>query len=93
MSVLYLDTSALVKLYVREKGSALTKKAVEAARLVATSRIAWVEAHSAFARRHREKSLSKSAFETARKALKDDWPSFLVVEFGERIALRAAQIV
>ena len=48
--ILYLDTSALVKLYVREHGSAAVRALVERADVVATSVVAYAEARAAFAR-------------------------------------------
>jgi antitoxin (DNA-binding transcriptional repressor) of toxin-antitoxin stability system len=51
---LYLDTSALVKLYVDEEGALAVRHAVDQAELVATSAIAYAEARAAFARRHWE---------------------------------------
>ena len=53
--ILYLDTSALVKLYVEEEGSDEVKKACEQAQVVVTSRLAYAEARSAFARAWRER--------------------------------------
>ena len=41
---LYLDASALVKLYVDEEGSPLVRGAVERAGVVSTSAITYVEA-------------------------------------------------
>jgi len=54
---LYLDTSALVKLYIAEEGSLLVRTALADARFVATSVVAYVEARAAFARRRRERAL------------------------------------
>ena len=48
--ILYLDTSALVKLYVREAGSVLVRRATEASEAAATSTVAYAEARAAFAR-------------------------------------------
>jgi len=48
---LYLDTSALVKLYVAEEGSALVRETVQRVETVAASGIAYVEARAAFSRR------------------------------------------
>ena len=56
---LYLDTSALVKLYVEEEGSATVREAIARAETVATTVIAYVEACAAFARRRREGRLSR----------------------------------
>lgn len=51
--ILFLDTSALVKLYVVEADSPAIHAAVARAETVAVSRIAWAEACAALARRAR----------------------------------------
>ena len=56
--ILYLDTSALVKLYVEEPNSEEVRSAVDGAVAVAVSEVSYTEARSALARREREGSLS-----------------------------------
>ncbi|MEK7696897.1 MAG: type II toxin-antitoxin system VapC family toxin, partial [Pseudomonadota bacterium] len=52
--ILYLDTSALVKLYVREAGSGEVKKLARESAALATSIVAYAEVRAAFARLMRE---------------------------------------
>jgi predicted nucleic acid-binding protein len=59
--IAYLDTSALVKLYVKETGSAAVRAACDRSEALATSRLSYVEAHAAAARRAREGDLSQKA--------------------------------
>ncbi len=47
--ILYLDTSALVKLYVDEPGSASLREALVRAKAVYTHQITYVEIRAAFA--------------------------------------------
>jgi len=54
--ILYCDTSALLKLYVKEEASDEVLASARASSVVAVSRIAWAEAYAAFARRMREVS-------------------------------------
>jgi uncharacterized protein with PIN domain len=61
--ILYLDTSALVKLYVREAGTSETRARVGEASLVATSRVAYPEARAALARRQREAAITQRGFD------------------------------
>jgi predicted nucleic acid-binding protein len=89
--ILFCDTSALVKLYVAEAGSDLVRTAVEQAEAIAVSRIAWVEAHAAFARRVREESLDAAAIEDARAALSGDWPHYVVLEVDQALVELAAE--
>ena len=60
MAVIYLDTSALIKRYVAETGSAwIASFAFDAPdTILVTSRLTIAEARSAFARRRREASIS-----------------------------------
>ncbi len=51
--ILYLDTSALVKLYVRETGSVRVRNWLNKATAAATSVVAYAEARATFARLHR----------------------------------------
>ncbi len=98
--ILFADTSALVKLYVEEAGSAQVAAAAAGAAAVAVSRIAWVEALAAFARRAREQAAAAEALAIARSRFMEQWQELLVVEitqplvrmagdFAEAFALRA----
>ena len=71
--ILYLDTSALVKLYAREVGSAEVKRAVVRADLVATSLVAYIEARSAFARKHRLADIDDAALKRHKHEFERDW--------------------
>lgn len=72
--ILYLDTSALVKLFFQEAGSKLVVDLVDKADSVITSQVAYAESCSALARRKRDKRLSDDEFETAKKHLDEMWP-------------------
>jgi len=89
---LYLDTSALVKLYVREPGSAETQARCDAASIVATSRVAYPEARAAFARRRRESVLTRTALTRAVAALDRDLEHFVVIELSARLARFAGEL-
>ena len=71
--IVYLDTSALVKLYVQEVGSTEVKRAVARADLVATSLIAYVEVRSAFARRHRLADIDDAALKRHEHEFEQGW--------------------
>lgn len=84
--ILYLDTSALVKLYIEEAGSQEVKRAVEKSRIVSTSRVAYVEARSGIARKHREREFSKEERDQVVKDLRQDWDNYFIVELSESVA-------
>lgn len=76
---LYLDTSALVKLYVDEIGSELVRSGVAQAEFVATSEIAYLEARAALARRRREKVFSLPSYRRLLEDFELDWDRYVVV--------------
>ena len=90
--ILYLDTSALVKLYVREAGTSETRVRVGEASLVATSRVAYPEARAALARRQREAAITQRALDRAVSALDRDLGRFVVVELSAKVAKRAGEL-
>lgn len=89
---LYLDTSALVKLYVDEEGSPLVRSAVDQAGLIATSAIAYVEARAAFVRRRHEGGLSGRDYRSIIRDLDADWARYLVVEITDSLIRGAARL-
>jgi predicted nucleic acid-binding protein len=89
---LYLDTSALVKLYVEEAGSATVQEAVARAETVATNVVAYVEACAAFARRRREGRLSRGDYRRTIQDLQSDWEHYLLLEVTNDIIRRAADL-
>ena len=90
--ILFLDTSSLVKLYVVEPGSEAVRRSVEDATRIAASVLAYPEAHSAFARRHREGGLSRSGLRGARTSLERDWSRLVRVAVTEEIYRAAAAL-
>jgi predicted nucleic acid-binding protein len=91
--ILYLDTSALVKLYIDEAESTAVKQRVEVARIVSTSRVAYVEARAGIARKFREAELSKTEYKHMIEDLEEDWQSYFIVEVSESITKLAGQLV
>jgi len=55
--ILFLDTSALAKLYIAEPGSEAMRRRISN-ELIAVSQLAYAEAHATFARRRREDLLT-----------------------------------
>lgn len=78
--ILFCDTSALVKLYVREEGTDAVVEQAAASEVIAVCRIAWVELVSAIARRSREHTQDMEALAEARRRFEADWPHYLVFE-------------
>lgn len=74
--ILYLDTSALVKLYALEAGSPLVRQAVSHAQLVVCHLLTYAEARAAFARKHRMREISGREFTACKHELERTWPRF-----------------
>ncbi len=92
--ILYLDTSALVKLYAEEPGREEVQAAIEDARVVAVSEIGYVEARSALARKEREGALSEEQHDTAVEQLERDFQDiYLSCPLTGEIAARAGEFV
>jgi len=91
--ILFCDTSALVKLYIVEVGSAALQRRVAGADVdaVAVCRIAWAEAHAALSRRAREMPKDAALTEQAKAALAKDWPRYLVLEVNQALVERAGE--
>jgi predicted nucleic acid-binding protein len=90
--ILYLETSSLVKLYVREKDSESVRDSVQASEAVATSVLAYAEARAAFARKLREQGITPDAHRTVKRALDADWPSFFVLNVTAGTARSAGDL-
>ena len=86
--ILYLDTSSLVKLYVEETHSDLVQNWAGAAEALATSRVAYPEALSAFSRRFHKGDLTDEEMDLACESLRSEWPAFVLLPVDERQAGR-----
>ena len=78
--ILYLDTSALIKLHVAEEGTDSVREAVSRGNVVAASRVSYVEARSALARAWRESRIGKQDLRYAVTEVNEDWERFLALE-------------
>jgi len=90
--ILYLDASALVKLFVAEIHSREVQAAARVAGICATSRIAYVECLAALARRERE-GADPERIREIRDRFGIHWPEFMVVELSPAVLTRAAGYV
>ena len=89
---LYLDTSVIVKLYIREDDSADVVAAVADASTVATSLLAYPEACAAFERRRRDKGVNPAALKAVRQAFEADWASWIAVGIDTDLIRHAARL-
>jgi predicted nucleic acid-binding protein len=88
----YCDASALVKRYVREKGSMKVRRLLSSG-TAGTSRYSAIEIASALARRTRDGALSEGERDQALAALDEDMTALLVVELTDEIVTRAQALL
>ncbi len=88
--IIYLDTSSLVKLYVEEDYSDNVREWIEEAEIVATCRIAYPEAMSAFHRRFRSGDFLEDEYRSLTTKFSEEWDTFVAIDFDER---QAGQLV
>ena len=93
MAVVYLDTSALVKLCVAEPGSALVAALWDGADLVVTSRLADAEVRAVLAAGRRAGRLDEVTAAEALAAWERLWPGLHVLELREAVTASAAVLV
>jgi predicted nucleic acid-binding protein len=83
--ILYLDTSALVKKYVKEPGSSKVISAWKKALGIATSAVTYAEMLAAFHRKSREERIDPSVMEDLVAAFLKDWKSLIIVEVNDKL--------
>ena len=89
--ILFCDTSALVKLYIKEEFSDALRTLAGSAAAIAVCRIAWAEAMAALARRLRESPRDAKAIEAVRARLHADWPRYAIVEITQPLVELAGE--
>lgn len=92
MTTLYLDTSALVKLYVEEDRRKTVFEAVEGADSLATSTVAYAEARAAFARKELVGDLHETGHRQAVSDLDGEWRRFVRISVSNLVAYRAGEM-
>ena len=92
MSIIYLDTSALLKLYVQELHSDEARILVDAAEGVGTSILTYPEMAAAMARAGRIQLISEDAARSAWNNFVNDWPDFTRLKISVPLIERAATL-
>jgi predicted nucleic acid-binding protein len=87
--ILYLDTSALVKRYVAERGSTEVAVIIDQASIVGTCLVTRVEMSAALAKAVRMSALTLAAASAALQVFRSEWPQFVRVQIGEALVTRA----
>ena len=90
--ILYVDTSALVKLYVPEPESSAVQQLVESAEIAAISLVAYAETRAALARKRRERAVDLKDYRRIIREFNDDWDNYFIVDITEPLVRRAGQL-
>lgn len=92
MSIIYLDTSALLKLYIQEKQSADVSTLLETADGAGTSILTYTEMASAMARAARMRLISDNEAKSAWGNFLHDWPEFTRLKISSQLTEHAASL-
>lgn len=91
--MIYLDSSALVKKYVVEKGTREIREFFASEELLWTSKISQAEVWSAFARRRRGGNLTAAQYRAITRSFERDWRRFAIVELSDDVMGMIRRIV
>ena len=91
--MIYLDTSALIKRFVEETGSAEVEKLILEQAPASTATLAYVEVYSGLSRKRRDDELTGSQFDEIRAQFEDDWPSYVRVHLRDDVLHLARDLV
>lgn len=89
---LYIDTSSIVKLYVDEPAREDVRRLLTRATVVVTSEVAYPETRAALARRRRDRSLSATAFATAKRDFEAEWRWFAAIPASSALCREAGDL-
>lgn len=90
--ILYLDTSALLKIYFDEEGAPLVRGSVQGSSAVTSSLIAFVETRAAFARRRRSGELKPDDHRRLTHEFEADWAQYVKIGVTDSLVLNAARL-
>ena len=92
--MLYLDSSALVKVYASEPGHEIVEALIaEHAGLLLTSVVTYAEVPSALCRGHRNRQMTDREYTAAKSRFRQDWKEILVIELREEVLADAERLI
>lgn len=89
----YLDTSALIKRFVAEKGSPLVQTLVKRKGPIATAKIAYAEVYAGLTRKLREGHLADAQYALACRQFEADWQAYIRVELHDDTLFLARDLI
>lgn len=89
--ILYLDTSALLKLYLAEADSRRVRRLATGASAIFTHLITYAEMRAALAQALRMRRLSEGDYARQVRAFENDWRSLEIIALDESLVRRAGE--
>ena len=90
--ILYLDTSAMLKLYIEEEISAQVRSVTSSANGVFTHIVAYAEMRAAFAKALRMKRVTRKALDSLQDDFEADWSRINLIEVQLPMVRRAGEL-
>jgi predicted nucleic acid-binding protein len=90
--MIYFDSSALVKRYLKEIGTDLVNSLIGSSKVKATSKLSYPEILSAFGRKHWANEISNGVLQSAINKFESDWPQLYVIEFSDEMLKPIKQV-
>lgn len=91
--ICYVDSSALVKYYIEEEGTADVKKAFLSAREIVVSMIGFSEVVSTIYRKYREDDLSLKSKDHLMVQFKKDWTGFYLINVSAQVIRLSGDLI
>ena len=91
--MIYVDSSSLVKRYLLEAGTDALNARLAQEDHVVTSVLTYAEIHSALARKHRERWLSRKSFQMVRRAFDREWAILERVRITDEVLSRVPRLL
>ncbi len=92
MTIVYFDSSALVKLFVNEDGSALALQLWDNCDRAVSSRLAYPEVRAALAAAHRNRRLTSRRLAAAEESWEAIWSGTVPIELTETLERTAGRL-
>jgi predicted nucleic acid-binding protein len=90
--ILYVDSSAIVKEFVAETGSAEIQSLIEQAESVGTASISYVEVIATLHKAIRMAVLTRAEAEAAVRSFRKNWPDLVRTRITDRLVKHAAEL-
>ena len=89
----YLDSSAIVKRFVKEQGSERVRRIIEEEGPIATAKIAYAEIHSGLARKKHERNLAPAEYDRICRRFELDWLAYVRLELTDDVLSLARELI